>query len=324
MTTRSITATYAILLFFFAIRVVAEEPDTVQFVTTIPLSLHNLSSGIDSLRIPLTDAVFSDFTEEEGSLDDAESIDSYLAEMDSLVACNGSIDTTKVPSAALYNSWVHHILNPYKVDMAQKRDTTLLNLQGFTPPLDSFIRITSNFGFRRYAFHYGTDLKLFVRDSVRSSFDGMVRIVRYNRSGFGHYVVVRHFNGLETIYAHLSKPLVKINQVVRSGEVLGLGGNTGRSTGAHLHYEMRYLGQSINPVELVSFETGRVLQQEVPLCAAHFSYLKQVREVKYYVVRKGDTLGHIARRCGVSVSRLCKNNGIKSTSILRIGQRLKI
>ncbi len=324
MTTRSLTATYIISLLFLALRVVAEEPDTLQLAKTIPVSMHDFSSGIDSLHIPLTDSEFTEFTEEEGSLDDAESIDSYLAEMDSLMACNGTIDTTKVPSATLYNSWVHHILNPYKVDMLQKKDTSLIDLQGFTPPLDSFIRITSNFGFRRYAFHYGTDLKLFMRDSVRASFDGMVRIVRYNRGGFGHYVVVRHFNGLETIYAHLTKPLVKINQVVRSGEVLGLGGSTGRSTGAHLHYEMRYLGQPMNPVELVNFETGKVLREDLPLCAANFSYLKQVREVKYYVVRKGDTLGHIARRCGVSVSRLCKNNGIKSTSILRIGQRLKI
>ncbi len=297
----------------------------MQLAKTISVSLTDFASDIDtSAMARMIDEVEEFSDEEEGSLDDAESIDSYLAEMDSLIACNGAIDTTKVPSAALYNSWVHHILNPYKVDLAQKKDTSLIHLQGFTPPLDSFIRITSVFGFRRSRFHYGTDLKLNIRDSVRCSFDGMVRIVRYNRGGFGHYVVVRHFNGLETIYAHLTKPLVKINQVVRSGEALGLGGNTGRSTGAHLHYEMRYLGQSINPTELVDFAAGRVINQDLSLCAAHFGYLKQVRAIKYYVVRQGDTLGHIARRNGVSVSQLCRSNNIKSTSILRIGQRLKI
>ena len=101
--------------------------------------------------------------------------------------------------------------------------------------------------------HNGLDIKVYIGDTIRAAFSGRVRIVRYERSGYGKYVVIRHDNGLETIYGHLSKQLVKEDQFVKAGEVIGLGGNTGRSTGSHLHFETRLLGQVINPEFLFDF-----------------------------------------------------------------------
>jgi murein DD-endopeptidase MepM/ murein hydrolase activator NlpD len=136
-------------------------------------------------------------------------------------------------------------------------------------------------------------------------------------------VVIRHFNGLETVYGHLSKTLVKVNQIVRAGEVIALGGNTGRSTGPHLHYEVRYLGQPIPPGELIDFEKYTGKYRIFELNAQHFAYAKELEKVRYYTVRKGDTLYAISRKVGVSMDKICQLNSIKKTSVLRIGQKLR-
>lgn len=116
--------------------------------------------------------------------------------------------------------------------------------------------ITSHYGYRpKYSrYHKGVDLKLYIGDTVRSAWDGVVRIVKYEPKGYGNYVVIRHHNGLETIYGHLSKHLVKVNQVVTAGQSIGLGGNTGRSTGSHLHFETRFKGIAIDPEKLFDFK----------------------------------------------------------------------
>lgn len=106
---------------------------------------------------------------------------------------------------------------------------------------------TSNYGWRRRRMHRGVDLSLHIGDTIRAAFSGKVRLTRYERRGYGYYVIIRHGNGLETIYGHLSKFLVKPDQIVKVGEPIALGGNTGRSTGPHLHFETRYLGMDINP-----------------------------------------------------------------------------
>ncbi|MBF0976287.1 MAG: M23 family metallopeptidase, partial [Bacteroidetes bacterium] len=99
---------------------------------------------------------------------------------------------------------------------------------------------------RRRRYHYGTDIGLKVGDSIVSVFDGTVRIVSYDAHGYGNYIVVRHNNGLESLYAHLSQTIAVENQKVKAGELIGLGGNTGRSTGPHLHFEFRFLGNPFN------------------------------------------------------------------------------
>lgn len=116
--------------------------------------------------------------------------------------------------------------------------------------------VTSNYGYRsRFRrMHYGIDLKLQVGDTVRAAFSGKVRLTKYERRGYGYYVVIRHTNGMETVYGHLSRFLVKPDQYVKAGEPIALGGNTGRSTGAHLHFETRYLGIPINPTAIIDFD----------------------------------------------------------------------
>lgn len=138
-----------------------------------------------------------------------------------------------------------------------------IDLRGYSFPCDSKL-VTSHYGYREKfkRFHKGVDLKLYIGDTVRASFDGVVRMVKYEPQGYGNFVVVRHSNGLETIYGHLSKHLVKVNQRVESGTPIGLGGNTGRSTGSHLHYETRLVGYAINPELMFNFEKHQLRDAE--------------------------------------------------------------
>ena len=220
-----------------------------------------------------------------------------------------------------YDLWDESTINPYGVRLVGMRDTVKIDMRGYFPPTDKYV--TSNFGFRKGQFHYGIDLKVFKGDTVYCAFDGQVRITNYQRRGYGYYVVVRHNNGLETIYGHFNKTLVEPGQSVKAGEALGLGGNTGRSTGYHLHFETRYLGNAINPNDLYDFNECRVKSEVLWLTAANFEYVKEVEMIRFWTVRSGDTLGKIASRTGVSISRLCTLNNIKQTSILRIGQKIR-
>jgi murein DD-endopeptidase MepM/ murein hydrolase activator NlpD len=171
-------------------------------------------------------------------------------------------------------------------------------------------------------------LKLNTGDSVKSVFSGKVRVIDYESRGYGHYIVVRHNNGLETVYAHLSKVLVELDQDLEAGETLALGGNTGRSTGPHLHFETRYLGNAINPTNIIDFNSGLANNANYLITKAKtFYYQREVKAMtaaKYVRVKKGDYLGRIASRNGTSVRTLCRLNGIKSNKLLQIGQRIRI
>ncbi|MDR0712883.1 MAG: peptidoglycan DD-metalloendopeptidase family protein [Bacteroidales bacterium] len=249
--------------------------------------------------------------------DDEVSIDSLISLLNV-----GNIDSTTVPAAKLYGYvWNNQLVNPYQKRMVDMTDTVCIDFSQYCHPNRNVV--TSDFGFRRgWRFHYGIDTRLKVGDSICSSFDGMVRISKRGKA-YGNYIVIRHFNGLETVYAHLSKTMVQVNQVVRAGEIIGLGGNTGRSTGPHLHYEIRYLGQPIAPRDLIDWQTYSAKFNMAALDAQHFAYVKEIEKIRYYVVRKGDTLSGISLKTGVSISKICQLNNIKKTSILRIGQRLR-
>ena len=244
--------------------------------------------------------------------------------IDSLISLTslGIIDSTLIPAAKLYNYvWDNRSVNPYQFRGVDMPDTVHIDFSQYIHPNRNVV--TSDFGFRRgWRFHYGIDTRLKIGDSIFSSFDGMVRIVQRGRA-YGNYVVIRHFNGFETVYGHLKKTLVKVNQVVRAGEVIALGGSTGRSTGPHLHYEVRYLGQPIPPRDLIDFENYTGLYRIVELSSRQFAYTKELEEVRFYTVRKGDTLSGISYKTGVSIDRLCQLNNIKRSSILRVGQRLR-
>lgn len=253
---------------------------------------------------------------------------SYLFSEDTI-----SVDYSEIANDtlvdSLYGNWDNEHTHYPKIDFTNKTDTTLLFLVDnnkfcFFDPINGVV--TSHFGLRRHRYHYGTDVNLNTGDSVRAAFDGRVRIRKYSRS-YGYVVVVRHFNGLETLYAHLSKIIVDTNQNVKSGEVLGLGGNTGRSHGSHLHFEIRYLGAPLNPEQVINFETGRLISDTLKITKSSFYYLsdiKKLKEAKYHKIRSGDTLSHIAAKYHTTVSRICSLNGIRKTSLLRAGKRIRV
>lgn len=231
------------------------------------------------------------------------------------------------PADDIYNNiWTSTRLNPYKIAIDSLPDSVKIDLSDFIIPVPG--HITSHFGPRRYRYHYGTDIKLNTGDTVVASFPGKIRIVDYDRRGYGHYVVIRHYNGLETVYAHLSKVLVALDQTVDAGDIIALGGNTGRSTGSHLHYEIRFLGNAMNPAKIIDFERGITFQKNYLITKKQsFYYQKEVKQLtaaKYYKIRSGDNLGRIAARNGTSVNALCRLNKISSKKILRIGQSIRV
>lgn len=253
-------------------------------------------------------------------------IDKKLKSVDSL-ALQKQIraEQSEYPALDIYPNWNNKYVHVYGDAIVP--DSYTIDLTGFHMPTTS-TKITSPFGPRRRRMHNGLDLKVNIGDTIVAAFDGKVRIVKYERRGYGKYVVIRHDNGLETVYGHLSKQLVEENQLVKAGEVIGLGGNTGRSTGSHLHFETRFLGIAINPVFMFDFPKQDIVADTYTFHKrnnARRGNTAQVADgtIRYHKVKSGDTLSRIAKRRGVSVSRLCKLNRIKPTTTLRIGQVLR-
>jgi murein DD-endopeptidase MepM/ murein hydrolase activator NlpD len=234
------------------------------------------------------------------------------------------------PSDFLYSSWNTASIRYKEGDTIKRPDSVRIVLVDIAHG-EKYVHpfcgdVTSRFGYRRYRFHYGTDIDLVTGDPVRCAFDGMVRATLYDR-GYGKVVVVRHNNGLETVYAHLSKVLVDSNTVVKAEDIIGYGGNTGRSTGSHLHFEIRYLGAAVNPETIVDFVNYKLIADTIYLTQKNFEYLRRIaadKNAKYHRVRKGDTLSAIARRYHTSVNKLCYLNGIKQTHILQIGEKIRV
>lgn len=241
-------------------------------------------------------------------------------------------DQSAYPALSLYPNWNNQYVHAYGKD-AVVPDTYTIDLTGFCMPTPN-TRITSPFGPRWRRMHNGLDIKVNVGDTIVAAFDGKIRIVKYERRGYGKYVVIRHDNGLETVYGHLSKQLVEENQLVKAGEIIGLGGNTGRSTGSHLHFETRFLGIAINPVYMFDFP-----KQDIVADAYTFKKIKGMERnragshdanvadgdatIRYHKVKSGDSLSRISKVRGVSISTLCKLNGITTKTTLHPGQVLR-
>lgn len=231
------------------------------------------------------------------------------------------------PADDIYNNiWRSDRVNPYKIPIDSLPDSVRIDCSHFHIPVPG--SVTSHFGPRRYRFHYGIDLRLNVGDTVRSAFAGKVRIIDYDAHGYGNYIVIRHDNGLETVYGHLSAALVNLNQKVKAGEMIAYGGNTGRSTGPHLHFETRYLGNAINPATIIDFDRGLVHEKTYLLTKRKSFYyqheIKLASAAKYYTVKKGDNLSKVAARNGTNVKALCRLNGLKAKAHLKSGQRLRV
>lgn len=228
-----------------------------------------------------------------------------------------------------YKIWSSDRINPYGIHLDSIPDSVTIDCTRFHYPTDSR-RVTSRFGIRGSRFHYGIDLGVHYGDTIRSTFDGTVRIVGYDRRGYGRYIVIRHSNGLETLSGHMSRTLVRENDTIHAGQPIGLGGNTGRSTGPHLHYEIRFLGNAFDPAKLIDFTTATLHPDHTSTYLltkndtySHKPQLDELRRAAYHRVRSGETLSHIARRYGTSVRRLCRLNHINETSIIRPYQRIR-
>lgn len=205
--------------------------------------------------------------------------------------------------------------------------------------------ITSRYGWRKGRAHKGIDIDLITGDSLYAMFDGVVRFANYS-SGHGRTVVVRHFNGLETVYAHLSRYGVKENDTVVAGSYLGKGGTSGNARGSHLHLEMNYKGIPVNPEYLLDFNENNEIrakdiwitktwtrpelhsskrQSKLEIFSTEEEAIASMnREPKVYIVKKGDTLSKISLRNNTSITAICKSNHMKRNSTLRIGQKLII
>ena len=245
--------------------------------------------------------------------------------------------------------WDNEKLFPYKdVEYSSLPKSLVIDLvdstNGYhTPYKPSPIR--SRYGPRRGRAHQGVDLALKAGEKIYATFSGRVRVSQYNKGGYGNLVIIRHDNGLETFYGHLSERMVEPNQWVEAGQVIGLGGSTGRSTGPHLHFETRYYGQSFDPERLIDFKSGTLCRETFLLKRSYFSIYSRAGQdfedeianeeqdkkeqaereaMRYHKIRSGDTLGAIARKYGTTVNNICRLNGIKSTTILRIGRTLRV
>lgn len=312
----------------------------------------NLKKIVKTFAISMLLAVTSTTANAQDLLARQAPVDRKMAAVDTIMLRNITMrEELESPSADLYANWD----NKYAHRATELPETYKIDLRHFTMPTTSRV-ITSNFGSRWGRQHKGLDIKVYIGDTIRAAFSGKVRIVRYEAGGYGKYIVIRHNNGLETIYGHLSKQLVEENQEVRSGEVIGLGGNTGRSTGSHLHFETRLCGVALNPALMFDFRAQDVTgdyyafnketydrestnatrlrgKQDSSTYASSDSsddYATNKRttsgltdQVSYHKVKKGETLDRIAKKRGVTVEKICKLNHITKTMRLRPGQILR-
>ena len=266
-------------------------------------------------------------------------------------------EATELPGTDLYQDWDNRYVSRSNGLLP---DEFRIDLRGFHMPTPSRV-VTSNFGARWGRQHKGLDIKVYIGDTIRAAFSGKVRIVRYEPRGYGNYVVIRHDNGLETVYGHMSKQLVRENQEVRAGQPIGLGGNTGRSTGSHLHFETRLCGVALNPALMFDFKNQDVVDDYYVYRKASYeresaqatrlrgvggtatapAEPRQHNEVaaatpaprhnsasansdaRFHKVSKGETLYSIARKRGTTVDKLCKLNHIGKNFRLTPGQVLK-
>lgn len=243
--------------------------------------------------------------------------------------------------------WSHDNVVPYRevpLDSLPKTiDIELVDsLHRYHYPITG--RVTSRYGVRHYRPHNGIDIALKIGDPIYATFDGKVRMAKVC-GGYGKLVVIRHDNGLETYYGHLSKIMVEPDQYVTAGQVIALGGNTGRSTGPHLHFEFRYYGQSFDPERLIDFSTGDLSRDIFILRKTYFSIFSKnsqnfedeiaeeeaikkaeaaARAQQYHTIRRGDTLSGLAVKYHTSIGKICQLNGISKNKTLQVGKRLRV
>ena len=296
----------------------------------------------------------------------ADTLDTGNPDVKVVLFNNGTYRYIKDPKAVasekvFSENWDTRRVNPYTDNDPLPDSFTLW----IVDTLDSYCcpnqtRVFSKFGYRHGRRHQGVDLPYPTGTPVYAAFDGKVRISDYV-GGYGNLVVIRHANGLETFYGHMSRRDVEPGDWVQAGDVIGLGGSTGRSSGPHLHFETRYRGYAFDPQWLVDFENGTLRHRLLRLRSWYFNpssrYVQSIDDedeifrtdeedrlaaeeqakkdaaareaaeraaMKYHTIRSGDTLSGIAKKYHTTVGAICRMNGIKPTTTLQIGRRIRV
>lgn len=316
---KRLVSCFLLLLSFFMI----SAQETIEQKESITMDYKKLVLDGKIICLPVYPKNYNSFTDSAilGDNLEAENIEAY---------------STKWDNQSFNPYWDEHLTFPFQLEFQD---------EDFASPIHRKMVVTSRYGWRRGRPHQGIDIDLQVGDSVKSILDGKVRYVGYH-GGHGNTIIVRHHNGLESVYAHLSELLVKENDEIKKGDVIGKGGVTGNARGSHLHLEVRYHGKSINPEYLFEFATETKIRSDVVFVTKKWAtprYHRSTRkskivvhrtmddiakfkeeQKKIYTVKKGDTLSRIANKYGLPISEICKTNAIRSNSVLKIGQQIII
>jgi murein DD-endopeptidase MepM/ murein hydrolase activator NlpD len=291
--------------------------------------------------------------EPAGGMDENELEETEILLPPSTTATPGNINLPLLNK--YYNSWDTLYVRRYAEVPPKTGDSIILPLfnehsEGYVFPVEG--EFLSPFGYRGKRVHSGVDIRLEAGDPVMAAFDGVVRMARWY-SGYGNCIVVRHFNGIETLYGHLSKIKVKVNQLVMAGDVIGLGGRTGRASCNHLHFETRFQGKAFNPKQLIDFSSYELLADTFAVTRSTFglsrdympgiSKSEPVADIitkseaskskkekaskgkkKYHTIKKGDTLYALSRKYDVPVKQICRLNGMKESKKLQLGSKIRV
>jgi len=276
----------------------------VLFIPILSVAQRNVNAILDTVETPNGPAIlYKNFTWE------------YM--QDEPILMSQEEDSTGLFS----NQWINSTIFAYRVNIDSIHDTLILLTSAervFTMPIYGKL-------FRGFTYaHKGLDIKLNKGDSVRAAYDGVVRYAKYNRGGFGNLVIIRHYNGLETYYGHLSRIMVKVNEVVKSGEYIALGGSTGRSRGPHLHFEVRYKDIPLDPLRMIDYDSQKLISNTFPITKRVFFPNDYVENALIVKIRRGDTVGKLSRRYHTSVKEICAMNKIKQNSTLRVGRSIRV
>lgn len=238
------------------------------------------------------------------------------------------LDTSFYPANMYYsNQWNTEVPHPYSIKMSENDSVIRLVLNGrgksdgFAMPVENVL--TSKFGWRDGRPHKGIDIDLEVWDTVVTAFPGKVRVAKYY-GGYGRVVVVRHYNGLETLYAHLHRIKVKTGDTLKAGDLIGLGGSSGHSTGSHLHFETRFKGVPVNPLAFINYDEKSLVNDTLVLKKTKYGYAAYPEGTMFYEVKAGDNLYEIAKAFGTTTYKLAEINGIRRNQILIVGQTLRV
>jgi murein DD-endopeptidase MepM/ murein hydrolase activator NlpD len=283
--------------------------DTVQYAGLKNITYEELSFLVDSLL----------------DLDTVKQSDVDLVNYYSRLLIKEKVRLDGIPASDIYEDFDEQAVFTITPEAEFPETQTLViindSLGSYFHPREGYI--TSKYGWRDKKMHKGMDILLKKGDPVKCAFNGMVRIAR-RQGGFGNVVIVRHYNGLETVYAHLSKIKVKPGEIVAAGQLLGLGGSTGHSSGPHLHFEVRFKGQALNPMNFISFTENKIEGDTLVIKHGRYGICAYPSNATLHNIQKGDTWYEIAKRYGKTVKELCALNGVEKRYYLRAGQKLRI